>query len=61
MCVCVCVCVCVFVSALCDVMCDIFNSLCRQVAAINRLTSRGMHFWDYGNAFLLEASRAGNW
>ncbi|XP_062522347.1 urocanate hydratase-like isoform X2 [Corticium candelabrum] len=35
------------------------ESLCRQVAAINRLTSRGMHFWDYGNAFLLEASRAG--
>ncbi len=28
--------------------------------AINELTSRGgMHFWDYGNAFLLEASNAG--
>lgn len=34
-------------------------SLCRQVAAINKLTARGMFFWDYGNAFLLEASRAG--
>ncbi|KAJ7359058.1 Urocanate hydratase [Desmophyllum pertusum] len=35
------------------------ESLCRQVAAINKLTARGMFFWDYGNAFLLEASRAG--
>jgi urocanate hydratase len=35
------------------------NSLCRQVAAINTLTKEGMYFWDYGNAFLLEASRAG--
>jgi urocanate hydratase len=26
---------------------------------INRLSERGMKFWDYGNAFLLEASRAG--
>jgi urocanate hydratase len=34
-------------------------SLKRQVAAINKLTSRGMYFFDYGNAFLLEASRAG--
>ena len=34
-------------------------SLRRQVAAINRLTDRGMYFFDYGNAFLLEASRAG--
>lgn len=34
-------------------------SLRRQVAAINRLTNRGMYFFDYGNAFLLEASRAG--
>ena len=31
----------------------------RQVAAINQLASRGMYFFDYGNAFLLEASRAG--
>lgn len=34
-------------------------SLRRQVVAINRLTSKGMYFFDYGNAFLLEASRAG--
>ena len=26
---------------------------------VNRLSKKGMHFWDYGNAFLLEASRAG--
>lgn len=35
------------------------KSLRRQVAAINRLTKRGMYFFDYGNAFMLEASRAG--
>jgi urocanate hydratase len=35
------------------------ESLRRQVAAINTLAGRGMSFWDYGNAFLLEASRAG--
>jgi len=35
------------------------KSLCRQVAAINRMTANGMYFWDYGNAFLLEAGRAG--
>ncbi|MDE6301223.1 MAG: urocanate hydratase [Muribaculaceae bacterium] len=35
------------------------DSLRRQVAAINKLTERGMYFFDYGNAFLLEASRAG--
>ena len=35
------------------------ESLRRQVAAINRLTARGMYFFDYGNAFMLEASRAG--
>ena len=34
-------------------------SLRRQVEAINRHTSRGTYFFDYGNAFLLEASRAG--
>ena len=34
-------------------------SLRRQVEAINRLTSKGMYFFDYGNAFLLESSRAG--
>ncbi|MFC2128914.1 urocanate hydratase, partial [Bacteroidota bacterium] len=35
------------------------KSLRRQVKAINILTKRGMYFWDYGNAFLLEAGRAG--
>jgi urocanate hydratase len=35
------------------------ESLRRQVAAINALAGRGMSFWDYGNAFLLEAGRAG--
>ncbi|MDR0953496.1 MAG: urocanate hydratase [Elusimicrobiota bacterium] len=33
-------------------------SLRRQVAAINKLAEQGMYFFDYGNAFLLEASRA---
>lgn len=35
------------------------KSLCRQVKAIRALTGKGMYFFDYGNAFLLEASRAG--
>ena len=35
------------------------ESLRRQVNAINVLNSKGTRFWDYGNAFLLEASRAG--
>jgi urocanate hydratase len=35
------------------------KSLRRQVEAINRHTRRGTYFFDYGNAFLLEASRAG--
>jgi urocanate hydratase len=35
------------------------DSLKRQVAAINKLTAEGMYFFDYGNAFLLESSRAG--
>ncbi len=35
------------------------KSLCRQVTAINTMSANGMYFWDYGNAFLLEASRAG--
>ncbi|MBO4443367.1 MAG: urocanate hydratase [Bacteroidaceae bacterium] len=34
-------------------------SLRRQIAAINRLSEKGMYFFDYGNAFLLESSRAG--
>ncbi len=35
------------------------ESLVRHVNAINVLSARGMYFWDYGNAFLLEAGRAG--
>jgi len=35
------------------------ESLIRHVNAVNRLTAQGMYFFDYGNAFLLEASRAG--
>ena len=35
------------------------ESLCRHVTAVNKLAGHGMRFWDYGNAFLLEASRAG--
>lgn len=38
---------------------EVRKSLCRQAAAINQLTDQGMYFFDYGNAFLLEASRAG--
>ena len=34
-------------------------SLRRHVAAVNRLAGKGMYFFDYGNAFLLERSRAG--
>lgn len=36
----------------------VYESLRRHVAAINRLTAKGMYFWDYGNAFLLESKRA---
>jgi urocanate hydratase len=35
------------------------DTLKRQVIAINSLVASGMYFFDYGNAFLLEASRAG--
>ncbi len=36
----------------------VHESLRRQVLAINQLAQKGMYFWDYGNAFLLEAKRA---
>ena len=36
----------------------VYQSLRRQVNAINKLSGMGMYFWDYGNAFLLEAKRA---
>lgn len=35
------------------------ESLRRQANAINRHAAKGTYFFDYGNAFLLEASRAG--
>ncbi|MEM9647287.1 MAG: urocanate hydratase [Bacteroidota bacterium] len=35
------------------------ESLRRQISAINKHTARGTYFFDYGNAFLLEVSRAG--
>jgi urocanate hydratase len=38
---------------------NVKTSLIRQVDAINKLTAKGMYFWDYGNAFLLESGRAG--
>lgn len=38
---------------------EVRKSLVRQVNAINQMAQRGMYFWDYGNAFLLEAGRAG--
>ncbi len=40
-------------------MAAVRESLRRQVRAINEMTRRGMYFWDYGNAFLLEAGKAG--
>lgn len=38
---------------------EVYASLRRQAAAINQHTEKGTYFFDYGNAFLLEASRAG--
>ncbi|MCF7568289.1 urocanate hydratase [Sabulilitoribacter arenilitoris] len=38
---------------------EVQKTLCRHAAAINKHTARGTYFFDYGNAFLLEASRAG--
>ena len=35
------------------------ESLCRHATAINKHTEKGTYFFDYGNAFLLETSRAG--
>ena len=37
----------------------LYYSLRRHITAIAKLAARGMFFWDYGNAFMLEASRAG--
>lgn len=38
---------------------EVYTSLRRQAGAINQHTANGTYFFDYGNAFLLEASRAG--
>jgi len=38
---------------------EVQSTLRRHASAINKLCAEGMYFWDYGNAFLLEASRAG--
>ncbi len=35
------------------------ESLLRHIGAVNTMVARGTKFWDYGNAFLLECSRAG--
>ncbi len=35
------------------------ETLKRHVKAVNALVEKGMYFFDYGNAFLLESSRAG--
>lgn len=35
------------------------STLMRHIDAVNKMVDRGMKFWDYGNAFLLECSRAG--
>jgi urocanate hydratase len=38
---------------------EIQETLRRHARAVNTMVERGMYFWDYGNAFLLEASRVG--
>jgi urocanate hydratase len=38
---------------------EVQRSLVRHINAVNEIASRGMYFFDYGNAFLLEVSRAG--
>jgi urocanate hydratase len=38
---------------------EVQETLRRHATAINTMAERGMYFWDYGNAFLLEASRVG--
>ena len=40
-------------------MAEVKDTLRRHVKAINTLSDRGMYFWDYGNAFLKEAGKAG--
>jgi len=38
---------------------EVQKSLVRHINAVNALNAKGMYFFDYGNAFLLEVSRAG--
>lgn len=38
---------------------EVYRSLRKHVDIINKLCEKGMYFWDYGNAFLLESKRAG--
>lgn len=38
---------------------EVAKSLRRHFAAVEKLTTKGMYFFDYGNAFLLECSKAG--
>lgn len=38
---------------------EVQKTLRNHVSAVKKLTDKGMYFFDYGNAFLLEASRAG--
>ena len=38
---------------------EVQKTLVRHATAVNTLTAKGMYFFDYGNAFLLEAGRAG--
>lgn len=40
-------------------MAEIRKTLIRHANAVNTLAERGSYFWDYGNAFLLEAGKAG--
>ncbi|MCG8328210.1 MAG: urocanate hydratase [Chitinophagales bacterium] len=40
-------------------MAEVRSTLRRHVEAINKMTERGMYFWDYGNAFLKEAGNSG--
>ncbi len=38
---------------------EVQSTLVRHINAVNQLAAKGMYFFDYGNAFLLEVSRAG--
>ncbi len=38
---------------------NVYRSLRRHAEVVGQMVAKGMYFWDYGNAFLLEASRAG--